>query len=220
MRFFLALLLILSAPGAFAFSSSQERWVKRQLSAMTEATAQLKARDLRLRRLSRPEVRDSGPRQALAQAALALGVPRERFVVSSAEGNWSDFSGAFGYIESKTVLGDKESLYFAIAHEQAHLVLGHGLKHLKILFMAAALDCYACVSNKDPVEAALAYGATHPEVLESIVREDELVADEWAVRFLADQGLVLNYEKVMSQMHGQVCVMMLISGRTPHASCD
>lgn len=187
-------------------SSQQERWVKGRLDSLTRATAALKASDLKARRLIRPEVHDARLRRLLSESALELGLDPARFVVAEGEGNLSDFSGAFAYISADTVRASKERLQFAMAHEYAHLVLGHGLQHLKMLFVSATLNCFACVQRKDPVDVALEFATQNVGVFDAIVREDELAADAWATRFLADRHIIPSYTQVMASMHeGRTC---------------
>lgn len=203
---FMALCLWSVWAQAQELSSQQERWVKSRLDSLTKATAVLKASDLKARRLIRPEIHDEQLRRRLSESALELGLDPARFVVAEGEGNLSDFSGAFAYISADTVRASKERLQFAMAHEYAHLALGHGLQHLKMLFVSAALNCFTCVQRKDPADVALAFATQNAGVFDAIVREDEMAADAWATRYLADRHIIPNYTQVMASMHeGGTC---------------
>ena len=203
---FMALCLWSVWAQAQELSSQQERWVKSRLDSLTKATAVLKASDLKARRLIRPEIHDEQLRRRLSESALELGLDPARFVVAEGEGNLSDFSGAFAYISADTVRASKERLQFAMAHEYAHLALGHGLQHLKMLFVSATLNCFTCVQREDPVDVALAFATQNSGVFDAIVREDEMAADAWATRYLAARPIIPYYTQVMASMHeGGTC---------------
>lgn len=195
------------AAQAHAFSTQQERWLKVQLKDLTSQTEQLRSSNRRARRLVRKEIKDPALRATLTRVADELGLEATRFVIAGEPGdtNLTDFSGAFIYITPETVKKHPDRLRFSMAHEYAHLALGHGLATLKLLFLEAANECYACVRQKDPVDAALDFKQARPEFAAAISREQEKEADAYATRLLAAKGMVLNYPQVMSDLHDGTC---------------
>lgn len=180
----------------------QERWVIEKLAALGDETRAIKVRDFRRRLLTHSELKDPTLRSRLTEAARGLGLNPAMFVVvGDLDHNLADFSGAFIYITPETLNSPVDRLQFAMAHEYGHVVLEHGIHRLKILFAAAATDCFTCVRHRNGFEVAVAYNEMYTKMSDAIQRKDEIKADAWAVRFLAERGIFPDYKNVFVLMH-------------------
>lgn len=220
--FFAGLAALLFGMPSYAneFSREELRWLQGQVAQLDKEKLILQKSRLRSRSFNYPEHKDPALRARLDAAAHEQGLDPKRIVLidDHSEQDRTELSGAFVYIQAKTIRDSEDALRFTLAHEWAHVEQEHPLTRFKLLLMSAAQECFACVKRQGAVAAVLAYSERNPLATAAYGRPYELEADTIAVRQLATLGYFPDYAAVFKDAYGNgVCVRY---DTDSHPSCE
>lgn len=85
--------------------------------------------------------------------------------------------------------GTDSALAFHLAHEFAHLELGHAYQRMAAEYRAIQHECPGCVNTVHPALTLLSRTDRTHEAVASLRRQHEFEADAWAVRRLVEKGV-------------------------------
>lgn len=204
MKLILLLLALTSFSGAtsaqskYALTDEQEAYVSRQEAALRKVIENSIKQERARKKFAYPVAKNPAARKALDEELLRLGLDPTLFVLSDSpkvdRGDArASLTDGYIYVSTRTVLQNSAHLPFILAHEYAHVKLEHPLRQALGAYRMAAMYCFKCVKGKDPIDVALDVLENSRDAVNTLSRKYELEADSWAVRFISEQGIYVDY---------------------------